>query len=503
MLRASVGGWAAGPIGAARNVGANPGGSGGHPTTHPAPPPRPPLRGTRFRASKKSDTNRQTGTFPVPSPRAPSVLFRMAKQRGRIERTVTLAALCLAGGATMTVLVAWACTLSSTVHTSPVVLCPYDGQDITWAERYGTASVAEVSAWRRLGVMHAVTAMSSGFGVRDEHLRLHWAFGDGMKLHDTARVHSAGWPLVACRCIQAADRQAMTWRGAFEVPDWLKRDQYGAQSVVSRPPLPLRPIPLGFTLNTFFYSAILGALFAAPRVVRPVYRRRRGLCPGCAYSSPASRPARRAGVRKGAGRLTVAARRILARSVLCPRTRLRSPPSGSRGSFQRCHFTPHLSTASRSATGLTPPSSLLVTRDDRAGWTQIDAIAGGLRSHSGVAYPESVDPWPRLSSAQPWSRGVGVGAPQPKTCISVRRARINGWPWPALGAPWNQRTTPRRDSGTTNRSPGGAFTGVEGLPSCGPRRRSPCHFPVPPVLAWLPRGHRALLHILGVDPGPV
>jgi hypothetical protein len=47
--------------------------------------------------------------------------------------------------------------------------------------------------------------------------------------------------------------------------------------------MPLRPLWPGFAINTIFYAAILLALFFAPGSVRRMIRRRRGLCPACAY----------------------------------------------------------------------------------------------------------------------------------------------------------------------------------------------------------------------------
>lgn len=52
---------------------------------------------------------------------------------------------------------------------------------------------------------------------------------------------------------------------------------------------PLRPIPLGFVINTIFYATTLRLLFAAPGLVRRRRSIRRGLCAHCAYpvgSSP-------------------------------------------------------------------------------------------------------------------------------------------------------------------------------------------------------------------------
>jgi hypothetical protein len=47
--------------------------------------------------------------------------------------------------------------------------------------------------------------------------------------------------------------------------------------------LPSQPITGGFAINTIFYAAILWLLFFAPASVRRMIRRRRGLCPACAY----------------------------------------------------------------------------------------------------------------------------------------------------------------------------------------------------------------------------
>jgi hypothetical protein len=47
--------------------------------------------------------------------------------------------------------------------------------------------------------------------------------------------------------------------------------------------LPVRPIWPGFAINTIFHAAILWVLFFAPGKLRRTIRRRRGLCPACAY----------------------------------------------------------------------------------------------------------------------------------------------------------------------------------------------------------------------------
>ena len=47
--------------------------------------------------------------------------------------------------------------------------------------------------------------------------------------------------------------------------------------------IPGRPVWSGFAINTIFYAAILWLLFFTPGAVRRTIRRKRGLCPACAY----------------------------------------------------------------------------------------------------------------------------------------------------------------------------------------------------------------------------
>ena len=47
--------------------------------------------------------------------------------------------------------------------------------------------------------------------------------------------------------------------------------------------LPFGLIWPGFTINTLFYSIMLWLLIAGPLALHHLIRRRRGLCPKCAY----------------------------------------------------------------------------------------------------------------------------------------------------------------------------------------------------------------------------
>ena len=52
--------------------------------------------------------------------------------------------------------------------------------------------------------------------------------------------------------------------------------------------VPIRPMWLGFTMNTLLYAVLLWSLFSGLTGLRRSIRKRRGLCPACAY--PAGEP---------------------------------------------------------------------------------------------------------------------------------------------------------------------------------------------------------------------
>jgi len=93
----------------------------------------------------------------------------------------------------------------------------------------------------------------------------------------------AGWPLISLWGASASIDLMLVRNGSF-VPRTAGllqtpfKDNTG--DVI---PVPCHPIWPGFALNTLFYAAVLWTLFAGLFALRRVIRRRRGLCPACAY----------------------------------------------------------------------------------------------------------------------------------------------------------------------------------------------------------------------------
>jgi hypothetical protein len=95
-----------------------------------------------------------------------------------------------------------------------------------------------------------------------------------------------GWPLLSLRWQPDPIRRRIGWKYGLVVPEWLAAQPSSSDPLhpnSHRRHLPLRPLWPGFAVNTIFYAAILWVLFTAPGSVRRWRRRRRGLCPACAY----------------------------------------------------------------------------------------------------------------------------------------------------------------------------------------------------------------------------
>ncbi len=148
----------------------------------------------------------------------------------------------------------------------------------------------------------------------------------GLEFHEGTR---AGWPTVSMRAdlkrvslfqtstirrfqpVPLRDRIAMGLP-ASELPVWLQELGIGSPHAnlshawpVGNPPgayhqghnqfhertVPLRPVPLGFIINSIIYMVAVYSLLSVGIRLRGMIRRRRGLCPKCAYNRAGLDPA--------------------------------------------------------------------------------------------------------------------------------------------------------------------------------------------------------------------
>ena len=134
--------------------------------------------------------------------------------------------------------------------------------DDTWFETYTSSvgwlpSVQSLPRWSwRPDRIHGASAQAGAFAV--------------------------GWPMLSLTARfekrPFGGRQPLSSRSGIVL-------DLDASTLMFNPPrtLPLLPHWPGFTTNTIFYAAILGVVFFAPGKLRRTIRRRRGLCPACAY----------------------------------------------------------------------------------------------------------------------------------------------------------------------------------------------------------------------------
>ena len=83
-----------------------------------------------------------------------------------------------------------------------------------------------------------------------------------------------GWPLPALLA-EVPTPDGGAWRTTIELSNTVE--------------LACWPIWPGFAINTIFYAAMLWVVFFVPGIVKRRVRRRRGLCPACAYPVSASK----------------------------------------------------------------------------------------------------------------------------------------------------------------------------------------------------------------------
>ncbi len=194
----------------------------------------------------------------------------------------------LLAGAVVNVAVAWGCAVWIAVGRE---------REVT-ASRYTDTNRVHVGRWSRSGasIMYADRVRAAyGFSRVDgapEKLLPDWsglgtaraAYESGAVDEEYRVVDMRGWPmltlwsegeLVRTR-VAGVLKQKLHVRGGLVT-------SLGVKGHFLRNVLPLRPLWPGFAVNTLFYAGILWLAIPGPFALRRLIRRRRGLCPKCAY----------------------------------------------------------------------------------------------------------------------------------------------------------------------------------------------------------------------------
>jgi len=166
---------------------------------------------------------------------------------------------------------------------------PGDAIDLSGFGRLGHMADPEWAPKTPLSGWVSIDAeYSSGPGLRDADLTvIYWDDGGHGGGNTIVGEHCAGWPWPALRCYCVLRGNAWVWESSWRPPAWLERRAYRGSPDPRiqrpRPPVPLRPEPLGLLADSLFYGAILAAFALGPPTVRRRLRRRRSQCPACGY----------------------------------------------------------------------------------------------------------------------------------------------------------------------------------------------------------------------------
>jgi hypothetical protein len=199
----------------------------------------------------------------------------------------------LLAGAAVNVAVAWGCVIHSDSRPYADIPAPkveragLGASDSAWLEALGWVSRFKSDIYRP---HHVTTSEFTAFGLTrraffeqpDTHGR-GGSFTEGRYAFAYRTI--AGWPF---RCLDAATQ--------VPEPGFPNPHRYSHGFAVSvtvdygfgpidkeKRPIPFSPLWPGFAVNTLSYALILWLLILGPFAVRRSIRRRRGLCPQCAY----------------------------------------------------------------------------------------------------------------------------------------------------------------------------------------------------------------------------
>ncbi len=219
-----------------------------------------------------------------------------------MKRRIVLTAIFLLAGAVVNVAVAWACAVwldrGGPIHGSPKDGVTAADDPRWWVWVIDARGSTLVKSWAsrdppRLGALPSdatqeeIDAWLSGKPIRVPNDLVPvpaWSRASAMPTEanygqGTAALweDAAGWPM---RGLASLHQEVV---GQNAGTSWGLR--FGAaQGFLGLPRvLPLRPIPVGFAVNTIFYAAVFWLLIPGPFALRRFIRVKRGRCVKCGY----------------------------------------------------------------------------------------------------------------------------------------------------------------------------------------------------------------------------
>lgn len=190
----------------------------------------------------------------------------------------------LALGASLNILVAWACVIWSrgTITERPLKHWPAPTPE--WPTVVPTP--ANPSVFVRFGVTESSVRAEPLWPVRRSHDALDDADESEWLVYQATLAAGLPWRSVRT-VIHCTNRDSRTypplvprcWFEGLPIPEWLpgRRQDYSIRA------LPIAPMPFGLASNTLVYATGLAAVFHGPRVLRQLLHRRKGCCRACGY----------------------------------------------------------------------------------------------------------------------------------------------------------------------------------------------------------------------------
>ena len=201
-----------------------------------------------------------------------------------MKRRLLVAAAFLLVGAVVNVAVAWGCAVLLDVRTSVDKETAFVSKDRqTWyvwtLSRPGALSVFSVRSSSRSNQGFPV---EEGRTVKDPSALIpSWTpfltptFALGEQSYEHRAAEGRGWPMLGLWC-----ETSEGLGGGIRVGEWPPGGR-GSRPIPKV--LPLRPIWLGFAVNTLMYAVLLWLLIPGPFVLRRFIRVKRGRCVKCGY----------------------------------------------------------------------------------------------------------------------------------------------------------------------------------------------------------------------------
>lgn len=200
----------------------------------------------------------------------------------------------LIGGAALTAIVALACSAWAPTSSHTFRDAPFDERGNLIGERFQRISSIIDDQWRpqpsALKNKCSVTAdQLVGVGFDNVEVTVMYSDGNCTTGNSVAFLHRAGLPFRALSCECVLHRATWDWSWSWKPPAWFGGRLYSTSPGDSKPPLPLRPEPLGFAANTGFFALMLALTTRAPGILIRHIRVHKGRCVSCGYDLTATR----------------------------------------------------------------------------------------------------------------------------------------------------------------------------------------------------------------------